>query len=207
MEYFAIIVNTAFSSSQLSQRASSFWGSWTCSALLLQNTNEGNTTAAKEDVKNVFYRICDVIWTLIFCFLSIANFLRIINYSSQSFQEQVVMFSSSVIILFEEHGHSFTKKPNFSSPVYAQNTCHQAGLSSLKSSKVRKMSGKNRLLYSFFFSFPDLLALFCYTQHLLFKVWCPGCTNDKSLILYIQVFSSRVTVSLLELFMLRLLWL
>ena len=42
--------------------------------------------------------MCNMIWTLIFWFLS--NFLRILNYS-QSFQEQVVMFSS-VIILSEK---------------------------------------------------------------------------------------------------------
>ena len=31
--------------------------------------NERNTTAAKKDVKNVFCRICNVIWTLLFRFL------------------------------------------------------------------------------------------------------------------------------------------
>ena len=67
---------------------------------MLQNTNNSNTTAAKEGHRKVFCRICNVIWTLIFWFLSSANFLRTLNYS-QSFREQVVMFSS-VIILSEK---------------------------------------------------------------------------------------------------------
>ena len=55
-----------------------------CTVLhLLQKTNQGNITAVKDDVKKVFYRIWDVIWTLIFWFLSIAIFLRILNWCSQ----------------------------------------------------------------------------------------------------------------------------
>ena len=74
------------SSSQLPSKSSIFlrFLDPLCTVLhLLQKTNQGNITAVKDDVKKVFYRIWDVIWTLIFWFLSIAIFLRILNWCSQ----------------------------------------------------------------------------------------------------------------------------
>ena len=161
-----------------------------------------------------------VTWSeyLLSSFLSNLNFLRIYNYS-QSFQEQVVVFSSVIIlsenkhaeysctrvyfnvflsiiyliwcmvrktryfVLHEEHKtSSFTKKPNFSS-------------------HVGKMSGKNPLLYPvvlfLWLSCPFLFYPTC--QHLFFKLWIPRCTNLLFCIVIYKVFSSRLTVSLLEL--------
>ena len=63
---------------------------------MLQKTNEGSTTAAKEGVKKVFYINLQHDLNIIFWFLSSVNFLRILNYS-QSFQEQVMIFSSVII--------------------------------------------------------------------------------------------------------------
>ena len=63
---------------------------------LLQKRNDGNSTAATEGVKNVFSMTLQRDRNIIFCFLSSVNFLRILKYL-QSFQEQVVIFSSVII--------------------------------------------------------------------------------------------------------------
>ena len=104
MEYFAIKDNNIYLFTIVA-KSSIFLGflDLLCTIIhSLQNTKECNTKAAKEVIKKVFWRICGMIWTLIFWFLSSSNSLRVLNHS-QSLQKEVVMFWSVIILSKEKN--------------------------------------------------------------------------------------------------------